>query len=288
MGLFNYSKPGPGVDKNAPKKRGIFLFFEILGRKFWNMCKVNMLYFICSLPMIAIYYVLSLPPISAFIYKFAANDELISAQSAANISFLLTIAYTLIMIILFGSGPASAALSYVHRCFKREEHVWFPSDFFAKFKENFLQGLIVSVVDIVVLNIGFFAISFYYNYYLSSGSMIWFLMMCFMALFLIVYTFAHFYIYQLMVTFESKTKDLFKNAVILSLSTLPANIILSIVILGIAIFVYTMLNPLLSVILSFFVFISLLRFGIEFYAASVIEKKILNNLPQNNENEQDS
>ena len=32
MGLFsfNYAKPGPGVDRDAPKKKGIFLYFELL------------------------------------------------------------------------------------------------------------------------------------------------------------------------------------------------------------------------------------------------------------------
>lgn len=35
MGLFfNYDKPGPGMDKNAPKHWGIFLYFELLWRNF--------------------------------------------------------------------------------------------------------------------------------------------------------------------------------------------------------------------------------------------------------------
>ena len=50
MGLFfNYDKPGPGIDKNAPKKKGIFLFLELLGRNLSNLLLSNMLYFIVSL-----------------------------------------------------------------------------------------------------------------------------------------------------------------------------------------------------------------------------------------------
>ena len=30
MGLFDYGKEGPGVSKDAPKKKGVFLFFELL------------------------------------------------------------------------------------------------------------------------------------------------------------------------------------------------------------------------------------------------------------------
>lgn len=31
-----YDKPGKGVDKNEPKKKGFFLFFDIVIRKFTN------------------------------------------------------------------------------------------------------------------------------------------------------------------------------------------------------------------------------------------------------------
>ena len=55
MGLFNsYLKEGPGVDVNAPKKKGIFLFFEVLGRKFFKLMKANGLYFLTSIPFFVI------------------------------------------------------------------------------------------------------------------------------------------------------------------------------------------------------------------------------------------
>lgn len=52
FGLFNYDKPGPGVDKNAPKKKSFVVFFEILGRKFWKLILVNLLYVLFSLPVV--------------------------------------------------------------------------------------------------------------------------------------------------------------------------------------------------------------------------------------------
>ena len=50
MGLFggNYMKEGPGVDKNAPKKKGFFLFWDIIIRKFTKMLGVNILHFVMS------------------------------------------------------------------------------------------------------------------------------------------------------------------------------------------------------------------------------------------------
>ena len=36
LGLFNYSKPGPGIAKDAPKKKTFFVFFETFFRNFWK------------------------------------------------------------------------------------------------------------------------------------------------------------------------------------------------------------------------------------------------------------
>ncbi len=49
FGLFNYEKEGPGIDKNAPKKRAPIVFFEIYGRKFWNLFYANLLFLLTNL-----------------------------------------------------------------------------------------------------------------------------------------------------------------------------------------------------------------------------------------------
>ena len=54
FGLFNYSKPGPGVDKNGPKKKRFFLFFELYFRKFWKMIQLNLLFLVCCIPIVTI------------------------------------------------------------------------------------------------------------------------------------------------------------------------------------------------------------------------------------------
>ncbi len=52
FGLFNYEKEGPGVQKNAPKKRAFIVFFEIYGRKFWQLFHANLLFLLTGLPII--------------------------------------------------------------------------------------------------------------------------------------------------------------------------------------------------------------------------------------------
>ena len=41
FGFFDYTKPGPGVDKNAPKKHAFFEFFELWFNNIWSLISVN-------------------------------------------------------------------------------------------------------------------------------------------------------------------------------------------------------------------------------------------------------
>lgn len=52
FGLFNYEKEGPGIAKDAPKKRGFVVFFEFFFRNFWKFISINIVYGIMSLPLI--------------------------------------------------------------------------------------------------------------------------------------------------------------------------------------------------------------------------------------------
>lgn len=52
--LFNYSKSGRGVSKNASKKKPVKLFFEIYIRKFWKLITLNLITFLFCLPIVTI------------------------------------------------------------------------------------------------------------------------------------------------------------------------------------------------------------------------------------------
>ncbi|MGN0451661.1 MAG: YesL family protein [Acutalibacteraceae bacterium] len=52
FGLFNYEKEGPGISKNAPKKKTIIVFFETFFRNFWKFIVINLIYGIISLPVL--------------------------------------------------------------------------------------------------------------------------------------------------------------------------------------------------------------------------------------------
>lgn len=48
FGLFDYTKEGPGVEKNERKKKGFFAFFEIYFRNFWKYATAGIFYWLCS------------------------------------------------------------------------------------------------------------------------------------------------------------------------------------------------------------------------------------------------
>lgn len=52
FGMFNYAKEGPGVAKDAPKKRTFFAFMEIYGRKFWKLAMAGLLWAITCIPIV--------------------------------------------------------------------------------------------------------------------------------------------------------------------------------------------------------------------------------------------
>lgn len=56
MSIFGdrYSRSGPGIAKNAPKKKPFFLFWELYFRKFWKLLQLNMITFVFCIPVVTI------------------------------------------------------------------------------------------------------------------------------------------------------------------------------------------------------------------------------------------
>ena len=50
----NYNKPGKGIQKDEPTKKGIALFIDILVREFWNLVGLNLIFIITSIPIFTI------------------------------------------------------------------------------------------------------------------------------------------------------------------------------------------------------------------------------------------
>lgn len=52
FGFFNFDKEGPGIAKDAPKKRTFIVFFETFFRNFWKFITISLVYSAISLPQV--------------------------------------------------------------------------------------------------------------------------------------------------------------------------------------------------------------------------------------------
>lgn len=272
MGLFsNYEKPGRGIDKYGPQKKGIFLYFELFFRKFTQLFKTNMLYFLISLPVFFVYH---------FIIYYDIKTLVPESFAGGDTDYLVFIA-TFIIAILWGTGFVSCGFSYNLRNFAKDEHVWIGSDFFGQIRKNLKQGLIFFAVDILALFLLPFA-GYVYAQMAAAGNKLALVLVFLVLLLALIYTFAHFYIYQLAVTFKNKLREIYKNAFILALATAPICLALT-VLVGICTFYVGMyLTPAGITVLCFFIWLVLLRFPIEFYALRVIKDRLM---PTNEESD---
>ena len=236
MGLFqkNYDKPGKGVSKNEPEKRGFFRFFELYFRNFWKLISAQ---FWCVL--------LSLPALT--------------------------------------TGLGQVGLAYVCRMAARDKHTFVTSDFFDAIKKNWKRALPLGIINCIILAV--FAVDMWLLYIFSThGNMS--PVMCsivFVAsmFFFTAFSFAKFYQYTLMITFDFKLKTIIKNSWLFATLGVKHNIIigLSLSAVYIAMFWALYINYRIAlpiiILLLLFIFPSFRMFLIQFNVFPEVKKYII-------------
>lgn len=280
MGLFsfNFSKPGPGVNADEPEKKGFFRFWEIIFEKFTKLLGTNCFHIALSIPYLIILYIIA--PVNLEWVQNMAQGMITDASSIDQMSSMLNVSLRMLfsvgVFLLWGSGPSSAMYAYITRCFTRRDPVWIMSDGMDKFRENFKQGILVAIIDFIVLIMGMNAIYFYYSIYQSTANIGWMFLFSLMVMLMVVYTWMHYYIYQIMVTFECTLGQLYKNSILFAIAMLPMNVLITIISVGIIILSFLFLIPVVAALVDL-VFLSLfIRFPMEFSAARKINKTIIN------------
>lgn len=289
MGLFfrSYDKPGPGIDPDAPQKRSFFRFFDIFFRKFWHFSKTSMLYSVTLIPTFII--IAFLMMIVTLKMAEGVATEITSQESAWIILPALFLAnlYT----ALWGMGPATAGVTYIMRNFSREEHAWLWSDFKDSVKGNFKQAIVVFLIDLVMAVLFYVAIVVYSS---MTGFMSAFVGIVY--LMIAIYTMMHFYIYPMMVTFDLKLKDLYRNALLFTISKLPSNLFVAAVLVLLhlvlpiyLIFVggqYTMILLLVFLMLEIVILQGFSAFLVNFNAYPKLKKYMIDPITEQNGTEE--
>lgn len=263
----NYTKEGKGVTKGGPEKNGFFLFFELLGRKFTNLLKLNMLYFVVSIPFLVLIFFVSRYVIS--FNELFSMKSLVNTQQAMQVDGLMRLTMVVLLWVFWGAGPVTAGFVYNLRNYAREEHTWMWSDFFEKTKENFKQGSLLFILDIFVFIGGLLSARFYLK--MSLQSPVWMLPQVILFLVLLIYTLMHTYIYQLMVTFKLRFGQTLKNAFLMVIAKFPMNIILSFIVVAITC-ILVWISGSFWLLLVPFIYVSFCAFILHFYATHMIKR----------------
>ncbi|MEA4888245.1 MAG: YesL family protein [Clostridiaceae bacterium] len=301
FGLFDYSKEGKGVYPDDPPKGPIPTFFSILGRKFWKICTINLMYVLFSLPALLIAFFGASYVLQAFLPGLTP-ESLADAFAKANLSLqegitmldfaniqILQLYFLLAMLIVGLSlvvvGPVQAGVTYVLRNYSREEHAFIWMDFKEHAGKNLKQSLICSLISLAVTFIFVINFSFYSNSsFIGSGLLRVFLQTVIVILFLL-WCMMQMYIYPMMVTFELSIKQMMKNCLLFSIMRLPLNLLILIlsalilfVIPGIMLFMGYGISVLLAIVWYVFLAFGLNLLMTNFFTYRGLDKYMISRI----------
>lgn len=259
MSLFSrfthYDRPGPGVDKDGPKKPRIVLFFEILFRKFFNLCKLNLLFLI--------------PVVVTLLLIYLATYGLLMV--GLNNLFIALIP----VILLF---PFIAGLTYVTRNYAREEHAFIFSDFKDCVKENWKKFLAHGIFSYALFCMLYISI----NYYSANAptNHFYYVPFCLCIFMALISLFMQFYIPVMIVTFDLKLIQIYKNALIFAFAGALRNFLLLIIFVAMGVLSYLLLAisyQLLVVLILLWMFFAFafIAFLVNFTVYPLIEKLMI-------------
>lgn len=141
----DYNKPGPGVPKNAPRKRGAARYFEILTRDFSHLIKINLLHQLCLLPAQALF-------VLAFLFS-----RYFAVFMAASILASIPV------------GPSLTAMLLLQSKMLRDEPGFVWHDYKKAFRENFRKTVVPGMLYFAVIAAQLYAALLYYTQLSSIG-----------------------------------------------------------------------------------------------------------------------
>ena len=186
------------------------LFFSMVKLNFGKLINVNLVFFIFLIPAVIW--------LSTNIQLIAGSIET-GDQTLAWSYFAMT-AYGMLpcyLVMTFGLIP----MTYITRNMARDENVWIWSDFKKSIKENWKQGLVLSLLNGLFTILAIIGSRFYDIMYQDGGNMIYFIGSTAVKVIGAVWALMNFYMWPMLVTYELKIKDIVKNSFVLCLGRLP-------------------------------------------------------------------
>ena len=295
--LFDMNKDGKGVYEEESRKPTLGFFFKLLCRKFTQLVRLNLIFLIQIIPIIAFVYVYfagyKTPTATEILYaplygisQIAPSSGLSALLDMQAIQMGIPVLPPAIVIVLLCLGAFLAVTfgwinvgtTYVLRGLFRGDPVFIISDFFYAIKRNFKQAFVVGLIDFVFISV--LAVDFIF-FYSRTGSYLNDVMYFMIFAIAIIYLVMRFYIYHLLITFDLSTMKILKNSLIFTILGVKRNLmaILGIVVLialhVLLIIMFISIGISIPMILPFFYIMAMLGFITTYAAFPVIDKYMI-------------
>jgi len=208
-------------EKYVDNRSRFTIFFQVFGRKFWKLISMNLLFIVFNIPSIIISYFLSAFVTDMFMPFIANQEDMAIIMMIYGFPFMIF----LMVIPAVTVGPAQAGMTYLLRCFSYEQPTFYWSDFIEKMKENLKQGIAVCLINLAITAVMF--VDFYLYDQLTAGGANFMFQLAngLLIIAFILFLMMNMYIYPMMVTYELKLRDLYKNAFLFSMGKFLPNLL---------------------------------------------------------------
>ena len=261
MNNFYYGKSGKGDyrKEDLPKNRWQ-LFWEMLRIRFSALIRLNLMYVVVWLPAMAVLMIAALSALT-LLSEAATTEEMMQSLSQNMGSIVMSTLLLLVPCVAI-TGPCTAGVCYVTRNWARDEHAFIWSDFKDAVKENWKQGLAISVITGLLPLVVYVCWNFYSAMAAENPVMV--VPQVLIAMVGFIWALAVTYFYPLMVSYKLKMRELLRNGLLLAVARLPFSFavrLLHVVPTGIALICAFFFSPVWSV-LGLFLYYLVFGFGL--------------------------
>ena len=249
MNNYFYGKQGKGdyTVADMPKNR-IALFGEVLKVRWSALFGVNLLYMIAWIPAIAWTFLNLIA-----LYNLLNGDANMGPDGVAGLinTWLMILAPCIAI-----TGPFNAGVTYVLRNWARDEHSFVLSDFKDALKANWKQALVISCIDGIMPFLMMTCWRFYTG--MASQSLIFIVPAALTMLIGVIWTLASMLAYPLLITYQLRTRDVIRNAVLMTVAKLPIALLIKLATLVVPALAYGLMALLPNIQMQILMVVSLL------------------------------
>ena len=220
MNNFYYGKSGKGdFNKDDLPTNRWQLFWEMLRVRFSALIRLNLMYVVAWLPTMI---VIMIGAMSLLTGLTGEDGEMVENVMELAQSILFSTLVLLIPCVTI-TGIVTPGVAYVTRNWSRDEHAFIWSDFKDAVKENWKQGLVLSLVTSLVPLIVYTCWNFYGSL-ASTQSAVMIVPQVLVLMVGVIWYLALTYMHPLIVSYKLKMKDVLRNGVLLAIARLPMSV----------------------------------------------------------------